>query len=227
MMFNLKDVLLNNYNFSGKMSDVSAINWTAKEVEQYLAKKDVDLKILNAMRSERVDGKSLLLLNERDLNNLEVKYGFLLGDIKRFSIVVNKFQLENRQCLIFLGIPSNFNNNVDQHSLLSNLINGSYQNSSQIHHHPNYGGGSIDSHFGADLERISPATSVDGGRFASSIQPELFKTALSMGKFDFKIIHNFHVQPCNLDQLTIKNNQQLYDIQKNAINNLHRIDMQL
>ncbi|CAO1307285.1 unnamed protein product [Diamesa hyperborea] len=163
------------------MSDVSAINWTAKEVEQYLAKKDVDLKILNAMRSERVDGKSLLLLNERDLNNLEVKYGFLLGDIKRFSIIVNKFQLENRQCFIFLGIPPHFNNNVDQHSLLSNLINGSYQNSSQIHHHPNYGSGSIDSHFGADLERISPATSVDGGRFASSIQPELFKTALSMG----------------------------------------------
>ena len=170
-MFSVEDILLNNCSYS-KM-DCSVLNYSVDEVHNYLKKENVSEALLKAIQSESIDGKSLLILNERDVNSLEHKYSLLLGDIKRFLLVINKIQQQNRQCLIYLGVLDNQNN------LITNLL--SHNNSNNYphhHHHQNI--------FNQEIERISPANSVDGSssgrQYATSIQPELFKTAVSLGE---------------------------------------------
>lgn len=171
IMFSVDDILLNNYRFS-KMNE-SVLNLSVDDVYNFLKKeKCVSENISNAVRHEKIDGKSLLILNERDIYKLEHKYHLLLGDLKRFSLVVNKIQQENRQCLIYLGILDNQNN------LVTNLLSQNTSTSSYQHHHSSI--------YSQDIERISPPNSVDGSnsgrQFATCIQPEFFKTTISLGK---------------------------------------------
>lgn len=152
----------------------SVLNWTVDDVFNFLREKCVPQNILNAIKIEKIDGKSLLVLNERDIYKLEHKYHLLLGDLKRFSLVVNKIQQENRNCLIFLGIIDNQNN------LITNLLSQNTPASSYQQHTSIFSQES-------QIERISPANSVDGsnsggGQYATCIQPEFFKTAVSLGK---------------------------------------------
>lgn len=149
----------------------SVLNWTVDDVFTFFREKCVSDGIANAVKFEKIDGKSLLVLNERDIYKLEHKYHLLLGDLKRFSLVVNKIQQENRNCLIYLGILDNQNN------LITNLLSQNTQ-TNNYQHHP-----SIFQE--TQIERISPANSVDGsnsGQYATCIQPEFFKTAVSLGK---------------------------------------------
>ena len=151
----------------------SVLNFTVEEVFMLLREKSVSENILNAIKFEKIDGKSLLVLNERDIYKLEHKYHLLLGDLKRFLLVVNKIQQENRNCLIYLGILDNQNN------LITNLLSQN-TSSSNYQHHPNMFSQE------SQIERISPANSVDGsnsgGQYATCIQPEFFKTAVSLGE---------------------------------------------
>lgn len=175
-MFSVDDILLNNYSFS-KMNN-SVLNLTVEEVNSFLKRENsVSESVSNALKQEKIDGKSLLILNERDIYRLEHKYHLLLGDLKRFTLVVNKIQQQNRQCLIYLGILDNQNN------LITNLLSQNTTTTSSSnyqHHHPSI------YHQDSHLERISPANSVDGSssgkQYATCIQPEFFKTAISLGK---------------------------------------------
>lgn len=175
------DEIPKNYSFA-KMNDASVLNLSCSELYSFLSKKKVPSEILSAIKLERIDGKALLIMTDRDMNKLEHKYHLLLGDMKRFLIVVNTIQQQNRNCLVFLGILDNQNN------LITNLLsqnNATSSNSPPFQHHPSIY--SQDSH---SIERISPANSVeDGGsssgrQFATCIQPELFKTTVSLGEFD-------------------------------------------
>lgn len=154
----------------------SVLNLSVDDVYLFLKKeKCVSENISNAVRHEKIDGKSLLILNERDIYKLEHKYHLLLGDLKRFSLVVNKIQQENRQCLIYLGILDNQNN------LITNLLSHNNTSTSNYqHHHP-----SLYNH-DSQIERISPENSVDGSssgrQYATCIQPEFFKTTISLGE---------------------------------------------
>lgn len=172
-MFSVDDILSHDdFRFS-KMTETSILNKSVDEVYLFLKREKCCDTILNAIRSEKIDGKSLLILNERDIYRLEHKYHLLLGDLKRFSLVVNKVQQQNRQCLIYLGILDNQNN------LITNLLSQNPPTNNYPHHH------SIYSHE-SQIERISPSNSVDGSssgrQYATCIQPEFFKTTISLGK---------------------------------------------
>lgn len=175
-MFSVDDILLNNDRFS-KMNE-SILNFTIEQVYLFLKReKGVCETILNALRHEKIDGKSLLILNERDIYRLEHKYHLLLGDLKRFSLVVNKIQQENRNCLVYLGIIDN-QNNLITNLLSQNPPTNNYQNNHSIFSQDN----TVD-RLHNEHNRISPANSVDGsnsGQYATCIQPEFFKTAVSI-----------------------------------------------
>jgi hypothetical protein len=173
-MFSVDDILHSNHSFS-KMSDSAVLNLSVDEVHQFLKREKVSDSITNALRLEQVDGKSLLILNERDIYRLEHKYHLLLGDLKRFVLVANKIQQQNRRCLIYLGILDT------QSNLISNLVLQHHPASSYQHHPSIYSQDST-------IDRISPANSVDGSssgrQYATSIQPEFFKTTISLGNND-------------------------------------------
>ncbi|CRK96351.1 CLUMA_CG009768, isoform A [Clunio marinus] len=172
-MFSVDDILMNNGRFS-KMNS-SILNHSVDEVYLFLKNQKVSETILNAIRSEKIDGKSLLILNERDIYRLEHKYHLLMGDMKRFTLVVNKIQQQNRQCLIYLGILDNQNN------LITNLLSHNVStNANYSHPHA-----SLFNPAESQIDRISPANSVDGSssgrQYATCIQPEFFKTTISLG----------------------------------------------
>lgn len=186
-MFSVDDILLDNCRFS-KM-DISVLNYSVIDVNEFLKREfKVSESLLTALQKEKVDGRSLLILNERDVYRLEHKYHLLLGDVKRFLLVINKIQQTNRQCLIYLGILDNQNN------LITNSL--SHNNSSYPPHHQNI--------FNHEIERISPANSVDGsnnsGQFATCIQPEFFKTTVSLGKKRVISLDSFETSPLSLFQ---------------------------
>lgn len=178
-MFSVNDILLNEFRFKSKMSEnLNLLNWTIKDVEVFLLREKIESKeIINAVNEEKIDGKTLLLLNERDLYTIETKYNVLLGDLKRFTLIIHKLQSQNRNCLVYLGLIDN-----SQSNLINNLLINT-----NLHHH----NGSFHSNIIAERHRIqdveiSPENSVDGSSsgkcFATCIQPEFFKTVVSLGK---------------------------------------------
>lgn len=157
---------------TGKMIDASVQHMSCNELVAYLGKKKVSLEILNALRLERIDGEALMILSERDMNKLEHKYHLLLGDMKRFLIIVSTI--------------------LDHNNLINNLLshnNAPSSGSPCIQHHSSIY--SQDSH---SIERISPANSVDadgsgyGRQYATCIQPDLFKTTVSLGEWQNRVL---------------------------------------
>lgn len=182
MFSNLNNILLNDFQFKSKKMSENIINWNVKEVLKFLKNQTVDSKeILTAVHEEKIDGKTILLLNERDFYSLEAKYNILLGDLKKFSLIVHKLQTENRNCLVYLGVlDSQSPQQQHQQPLINNLLrNGN--NASAFHHHLFM----TDNRNRIQDVEISPDnSSVDGSsssKFASCIQPEFFKTIVSLG----------------------------------------------
>jgi hypothetical protein len=164
--------------------NANLLSWDSCEVENYLLREKIDSKeIVNAVRQEKIDGKTLLLLNERDLYTLESKYNILLGDLKRFSLIIHKLQSQNRNCLVYLGLLDNRSNLIN--NLLSNSNLQHYTGPSFSHHHHHNNSIVAERNRLQDVE-ISPANSVDGSSsgkcFATCIQPEFFKTVVSLGE---------------------------------------------
>lgn len=194
-MFAVDDIFSNEFRFTKKMSD-NILNWNVSMVAKFLKEKKFESNIENIIYQERIDGKTLLLLNERDLYALESKYGIKLGDLKRLVLIINKLQSENRNCLVYLGL-------IDSQS---NLINTLVHNPTQHqhhHHHPH----SVSYHnppqnifnersrLLQDVDRISPANSeVDGSNSGNPVfatcKPEFSKTIVSLGESIF--LFNIH-----------------------------------
>lgn len=164
------------------MSDtLNVINWTENDVIKWLERERIcDSRFLKYIQDEGVDGKSLLTLNETDIRDLKLKYSSLrLGDLKHFWIIVRQMQKENHANLVNLGLvettttfPITGVYNHQQHSNNSHH----HHHSSHHHHHCSCCSDISGMH---DIERISPPLSIDGR--ATSIQPEIFKTMISLG----------------------------------------------
>jgi hypothetical protein len=159
------------------------LNWSVEKVAKFLKDKIESSAVINAINEEKIDGKTLLLLNERDLEDLKLKYNLLLGDLKRLTLICHKLQSENRNCLVYLGLIDN------QSNLLSTLVNPQHGISNQSHHpyHTILTERNRQIHI-QDVEQISPTNSVDGGSNCNTavpigcIRPEFFKTVVSLGK---------------------------------------------
>lgn len=179
-MFSVDDIIGDEFRFTKKMSD-NILNWNVDHVQNFLKSKFESNSVVNAVLEEKIDGKTLLLLNERDLYALESKYSIKLGDLKRLVLIINKLQSENRNCLVYLGLLDN----------QSNLINTLVHNPTQHHYHHHQQSQNIISERNRllqDVERISPANSVDGSNSGNNpvafatCKPEFFKTVVSLGK---------------------------------------------
>ncbi|KAG1684724.1 Sphingomyelin synthase-related protein 1 [Nymphon striatum] len=81
--------------------DVS--NWGYEEVAKWLVSNDFGEYSCLLCDTHKIDGKALLLLNEEDLRQppLNIK---VLGDIKRLSLAIRKFQNSNHSSLQVLGV---------------------------------------------------------------------------------------------------------------------------
>lgn len=139
------------------MGDVSGciIDWTNEQVAQWAKSEHLSKTIEELIIGEDIDGKCILCLEERDIHTFRDKYSYKLkfGDIKRFWIAIRLLQRD--------------------HQNLANLFSfhDSGHTPQQLHDivHLN----DIDSN-----NRISPPLSIDGR--ATTIQPELFKTFISL-----------------------------------------------
>lgn len=157
---------------------LNVLNWTEDHVKEYLKGEQItDFKFLKCIHDERVDGKSLLALTERDVHDLKLKYSPLrLGDLKHFWIAVRQLQKENLTNLVNLGlIEPSYGAGYVSHT------NGNHANHHQPHHHMHHQiscCSDINSYH--EMERISPPLSVDGR--ATCIKPEIFKTMISLGE---------------------------------------------
>ncbi|XP_053684231.1 ceramide phosphoethanolamine synthase-like [Sabethes cyaneus] len=152
-------------------NEQSVINWTRENVAEWARKECLNRKIIECIVKEDIDGKCLLTLCENDIKSLREKYAYALtlGDMKRFWFSVRLVQKQNITTLAYLGIlPGGGSDalgapNSHHHSLLSSM-GTSYA--------------SADINF-SEIERISPPMSIDGR--ATCIQPEFFKTMISLG----------------------------------------------
>lgn len=180
-MFSVDDILTDEFRFTKKMSE-NILNWNVEKVVKFISTKFDSSAVVSAIKEEKIDGKTLLLLNERDLYSLENKYSIKLGDLKRLVLIINKLQSENRNCLVYLGL-------IDSQS---NLVNTLVHNPTHHHHnHQNYHQQPQNilterNRLLHDVERISPANSVDGSNLGNpafaTCKPEFFKTVVSLGK---------------------------------------------
>lgn len=154
-------------------NDLSVINWTRENVAEWARKDGLNRKILDCIVKEEIDGKALLTLSENDIKSLRENYAYALtlGDIKRFWFSVRLVQRQNVTTLAYLGMLP-----IGGHSIDSSVTGH--------HHHPllsslgtSYASADINN-FG-EIERSSPPVSIDGR--ATCIQPEFFKTMISLG----------------------------------------------
>lgn len=149
-----------------------AINWTRENVAEWARKECLNRKIIESVVTEDIDGKCLLTLCENDIKNLRERYSLTLGDIKRFWFSVRLVQRQNVTTLAYLGM---LQGNGGGDGGLSSVGH-------HTHHHPLLSMGtsyaSADVNF-SEIERISPPMSIDGR--ATCIQPEFFKTMISLG----------------------------------------------
>lgn len=142
------------------MGDLSGcvINWTNKQVAEWAKSENLSKTIEELIIREDIDGKCILCLEERDVHTFRDKYSYNLkfGEIKRFWIAVRLLQKDHQNLVNLFALQEP--GHTPQHHLHDVV-------------HLN----DIDSN-----NRISPPLSIDGR--ATTIQPELFKTMISLGK---------------------------------------------
>lgn len=179
------------------MSDTSnVLNWTVDDVIVHLKNDQIlacESEFLDLIKDDRIDGKSVLALNETDIRDFKLKYSLRLGAMKHFWIVARQLQKQNHMNLVNLGLVETTALGTNYMNLQQHChINHSHHANNQHHHHCSYCSDISGFH---DMERISPPLSVDGR--ATSIKPEIFKTMISLGMW--KIQRNGeHIDNCCL-----------------------------
>lgn len=165
-------------------NELSVIQWTRENVAEWARKECLNRKIIECIVKEDIDGKCLLTLCENDIKSLREKYayGLTLGDMKRFWFSVRLVQKQNLTTLAYLGMLPTTNGGD---GLVGSGAVGHHHHHHhhQQHHHSllsslgtSYASGDINF---SEIERISPPMSIDGR--ATCIQPEFFKTMISLG----------------------------------------------
>lgn len=140
------------------MGDLSTcvVNWTNIQVAKWAKSENLSSTIEELIIGEDIDGKCILCLEERDIHTFREKYSYNLkfGDIKRFWISVRLLQRDHQNLVNLFGLQDS-GHTPQLHDIVH--LNDIDTNS-----------------------RISPPLSIDGR--ATTIQPELFKTFISLGK---------------------------------------------
>lgn len=175
------------------------LTWSREQCVEWCLRKHLSKAIATCIMEEDLDGKCLLALTELDIRDMRDKYGYKLriSDIKRFLIAVRILQRDNVSDLAELGLDSGFSSTTTQ-SITSSAINSTVMpstcnhgsGSTLFHHHSmscESGHHHLHHH---EFDRVSPPLSVDGR--ATSIQPEFFKTTISLGKI-FLVIQNIEL----------------------------------
>lgn len=141
-------------DFSG-----SVINWTNVQVADWAKSENLSKTIVELIIGEDIDGKCILCLEERDIHTFREKYLYNLkfGDIKRFWIAVRLLQRDHQNLANLFSLH-------DSGHTLQQLHDIVHQNDIETNN------------------RISPPLSIDGR--ATTIQPELFKTFISLGELN-------------------------------------------
>lgn len=166
------------------MADVSDVtNWSCDDVIKHLEDNHINHpELLSRFRSEGIDGKAVLALNESDIRDIRQMHDTVipLGEAKRLWILVHQLQRDNASALVALGL-------LEKEASASTgtataAYNYSHSHAPHAHHpHQHYHHGPccyLDGSCNPDMERTSPPLSVDGR--ASSIKPEFFKTMISL-----------------------------------------------
>lgn len=157
------------------MSDMNGVlSWSCDRVFEWAREQNLSNQVLDCIRDQEIDGKCLLTLSEIDIRDLRDKYSynFRMGEQKKFWLAVRALQRDNHAKLVYLGLadpPTSAS--IGHHHI--GYQSGGHGTHDLVHHlhHPHH----------HDVERISPPLSVDGR--ATSIQPEFFKTMISLGMF--------------------------------------------
>ncbi|KAJ2939632.1 hypothetical protein O0L34_g14352 [Tuta absoluta] len=148
------------------------INWSNKEVLDFLHRDKISSVVVEVCRTHDIDGQCLLCFVDRDF--YEYPFDKLkLGERKRFILLVKKLQKNNRAAMIELGL-------CEESSLGSQSTNINFL-------------GTNLSHLSYNLQHRSPGeycpvVSTDCGVGtltpevkASKLKPEVWKTAIAMG----------------------------------------------
>lgn len=179
------------------MNDVSAMNWTSEQCVDWAKRKHLNTVVLACIAKEDLDGKCLLTLTEGDIRDMRDKYSyaFKISDIKRFWIAVRCLQRDNHTNLEYMGLVSSVaaisdrgtNDSLSSASSYGTMVAQQQQqqhhimsSTAPIYQHQHSCGELVHHMNHHDIERVSPPLSVDGR--ATSIQPEFFKTTISLGK---------------------------------------------
>jgi hypothetical protein len=174
------DKLKKEIGKSVKMS-VFNLEFNVEQVEFFLKNNNISEEIVVTLKSERIDGKSLVTLNENDIGYLRDKYDLKLGNIKQLLLLINKVKLENYSTLSLLNLldPSpttNHRQNAQKNPMISKFFNSSvyFQQPSSA---SLQNSGASDTNL---LElNISPPTSETG---FMTTKPDFFKTIVSLGE---------------------------------------------
>lgn len=174
-------------------NSIPVLAWSREQCADWCLRKHLSTTIATCIMEEDLDGKCLLALNEVDIRDMRDKYGYKLriSDIKRFLLAVRVLQRDNASDLYELGLDSGISSTTltNNHcpsitsSSINSVVNPSTCNhgsgATLFHHHSMSceSGHHLHHH---DYDRVSPPLSVDGR--ATSIQPEFFKTTISLGK---------------------------------------------
>uniref|UniRef100_A0A182QMC4 SAM domain-containing protein n=1 Tax=Anopheles farauti TaxID=69004 RepID=A0A182QMC4_9DIPT len=198
-------------NDSHTMSDQqhgAVLSWTCENVSEWARKEGLSRRIIEWIAREDIDGRCLLAITEQDVHDLPQHCASQLrfGDIKRFWFAT---RLVQRQHLATTGggslglagvwTPEYGLNGHDigghhahhhpgpgaHHHPATGSLHHHHHHHQQQHHHQASLLSSMGTSYGSvgysysDLERISPPMSIDG--CATCIQPEFFKTMISLG----------------------------------------------
>lgn len=163
------------------------LNWTTSQCVDWAIREQLNDVVVECIHNECIDGKCLLSLNEIDIRDFRDKYDYKLRicDIKRFSTAIRCLQRDNQSSLFYLGLmgttttatePTAASHNIAFHNHHHQSGAAAHSSPSSTHHHA-----ATDLvHLHHDVERVSPPLSIDGR--ATCIQPEFFKTMISLGK---------------------------------------------
>lgn len=147
------------------------MNWTNKEVVDLLLRDKICNTVIESCRSNDIDGKCLLSFVDRDFH--EAPFDQLtFGERKRFILFVKKIQKNNRPAMFELGLCEDIllaNPSTNINFLGTNLSHLSYNLHNKL----------PSEIYTRNAECMSSYTP---DAKASRLKPEIWKTAIALGK---------------------------------------------
>lgn len=151
-----------------KSSHLNVEKWDERRVANFLRNTcQCSEDVVQIFLKEKIDGSTLLTLNEHDLRALRTEYKYeslRLGDIKKIWTAVRELKKTNGHGQQHQG------NYVDSLGYLHHV----HHSHPLLHHHDS----SLQNSDGLS-DRITPPCSVDG---RATCKPDIWKTVVSLGK---------------------------------------------